>query len=78
MPFSKGSLSYLGSVSDLDVSDPIEPKAWHGSSWRPRRWGWVQAGRSRVWWLPDAGSPWIDDAAAYRTALAVDHVIRFE
>lgn len=78
MPFSKGSLSYLGSVSDLDVPDPIEPKAWSGSPWRPRRWGWVQAGRSPVWWLPDVCSPWIDDAAAYRTALAVDHVIRFE
>ncbi|MBI3608445.1 MAG: hypothetical protein HY207_10810 [Nitrospirae bacterium] len=78
MPFAKGSLSYLGSVSDREVPDPIEPKAWTGASWRPRKWGWAQAGRSPAWWLPDGGSTWIDDAADYRTALAVDHVVRFE
>ncbi len=76
MPFSKGRLSYLGSASDLEVPDPIEPKAWNDSPWRLRRWGWAQAGRSPVWWLADGGSPWIDDAAPYRAALAVDHVVR--
>ncbi len=75
-PFAKDAVAFLGAVSDEDIPDPVEAKAWTGAAWRPRRWGWTQAGRSPVWWLADAGSPWIDDAAAYRTALAVEQYVR--
>jgi hypothetical protein len=75
-PFAGGAVTFLGAISDDEVPDPVEAKAWTGAAWRPRRWGWAQAGRSPVWWLADAGSPWLDDPAAYRTALAVEQHIR--
>jgi hypothetical protein len=76
MPFAAGRLTFEGMIRDEDVPDPVEAKMWGEVSWRVRRFGWAQAGRTPVWWLADARAPWLGDAGPYRTALAVDRLLR--
>jgi hypothetical protein len=76
MPFAAGHLTFEGMIRDEDVPDPVEPKAWGEVSWRVRRFGWAQAARTPVWWLADELAPWLGDADPYRTALAVDRLLR--
>jgi hypothetical protein len=76
MPFAAGRLTFEGMIRDEDVPDPAEAKMWGEVSWRLRRFGWAQAGRTPVWWLADVRAPWLGDAGPYRTALAVDRLLR--
>jgi hypothetical protein len=76
VPFAEGRLAFEGLIRDEDAPEPVDMKAWGEASWRARRFGWVQAGRTPVWWVADASDPRLGDAGAYRAALAVDRVIR--
>jgi phytoene dehydrogenase-like protein len=76
MPFAAGQLTFEGMFCDEDVPEPADPKLWGEVSWRARRFGWEQAGRTPVWWLEDKSAPWLGDAGPYRTALAVDRLLR--
>ncbi len=76
MPFAEGRLSFDGLIRGEDAPEPVDAKAWGEASWRARRFGWAQAGRTPVWWVADASDPWLGDAGAYRAALAVDRVVR--
>ncbi|MFZ5874984.1 MAG: FAD-dependent oxidoreductase [Nitrospirota bacterium] len=76
MPFAEGRVAFDGIIRDEDAPEPADLKAWREASWRARRFGWTQAGRTPVWWIADASDPWLGDASAYRTALAVDRIVR--
>jgi len=76
MPFAEGRLAFEGVTRDEDAPDPVDAKTWGEASWRVRRFGWAQAGRTPVWWVADASDPWLGDAGAYRAALAVDRLVR--
>jgi glycine/D-amino acid oxidase-like deaminating enzyme len=76
MPFAEGRVAFDGIIRDEDAPEPAELKAWGERSWRERRFGWAQAGRTPVWSIADASDPWLGDARAYRTALAVDRFVR--
>jgi hypothetical protein len=75
-PFAAGQVKFAGAVRGDEVPDPVDPKLVESVSWRARRSEWVQAARSRVWWLPDVSLPWLGDAREYRAALALDRVVR--
>lgn len=76
MPFAEGRLTFEGVTRDEDAPEPVDAKTWGEASWRVRRFGWAQAGRTPVWWVADASDPWLGDAGAYRAALAVDRLVR--
>jgi hypothetical protein len=76
MPFAEGRVAFDGIIRDEDAPEPAELKAWGERAWRERRFGWAQAGRTPVWWIADASDPWLGDARAFRTALAVDRFVR--
>jgi hypothetical protein len=76
MPFAAGRVTFDGIIRDEDAPEPADLKVWGEWAWRPRRFGWSQAGRRPVWWISDASDPWLGDAGAYRTALAVDRVVK--
>ncbi len=75
-PFAAGQVKVAGAAGGDEVQDPVNPKLLESVSWRARRTDWVQAARSPVWWLSDEGPPWLGDAREYRTALALDRVVR--
>jgi hypothetical protein len=76
MPFAEGRVVFGGIMRDEDAPEPGDLTAWGERSWRERRFGWAQAGRTPVWWIADASDAWLGDASAYRTALAVDRFVR--
>jgi hypothetical protein len=76
MPFAEGRVAFDGIIRDEDAPEPAELKVLGEQSWRERRFGWAQAARTPVWWIADASDPWLGDASAYRTALAVVRFVR--
>jgi phytoene dehydrogenase-like protein len=76
IPFAEGRVVFDGIMRDEDAPEPGDLTAWGERSWRERRFGWAQAGRTPVWWIADASDAWLGDASAYRTALAVDRFVR--
>lgn len=75
LPFAQQDIAYLGGRSHHEVPDPLDAKLGESLTWRPRRWGGCQAGRSPVWWIGDRSPPWIGDARDFQSALMMDRLI---